>query len=334
MPRKQSEFKWEKPKAFEEIEKNLPPQWGWLTFFEWLSDWMFYAFDRSAFVRLFLQGFAGIAVLAGIISFSFEVSDREEERVLKAWKVIADGQKLSSNVGQKDALTFLYSKGKPLRKIDLSGAYLARIDLSKASLSSSILKGVDLTLASLRDASLIGANLEEANLAYANLKNASLIGANLEGANLNKANLEGADLFNANLKNADLEAADLEKANLLLANLEKADLEKANLEGANLNKANLEGADLEKANLIGADLQWAKLKGANLIDATLVVVKNLTCAQLESALIGENTKLPDYLKLSGGVLKINNFTKLVGTKLKILKGYQCEEIKPTKQKKN
>ena len=57
-------------------------------------------------------------------------------------------------------------------------------------------------------------------------------------------------------------------------------------------------ADLHGANLQGTDLLVADLRGANLPGADLRNVKGLTKAQIESAFIDDETKLPDGLRPS------------------------------------
>ena len=71
------------------------------------------------------------------------------------------------------------------------------------------------------------------------------------------------------------------------AYLRRTDLSGANLEGANLRGANLTDAILRGANLKDAILKGTILRGADLTDA-----KNLTRAQLETAIIDDRTRLP------------------------------------------
>ena len=71
------------------------------------------------------------------------------------------------------------------------------------------------------------------------------------------------------------------------AYLRRTDLSNANLESANLSGANLTDAILRGANLKNAILKGTILRGADLTDA-----KNLTRAQLETAIIDDRTKLP------------------------------------------
>jgi uncharacterized protein YjbI with pentapeptide repeats len=105
---------------------------------------------------------------------------------------------------------------------------------------------------------------------------------NLIGADLCSAKLMRIDLSNGNLSQADLSCAYLIRANLSGANLQDADLSDAVLSESNLTEANLEGADLTDTYLNGADLRGAK---------------NLTCDQVEFAIIDKDTKFPDYMNI-------------------------------------
>jgi len=65
----------------------------------------------------------------------------------------------------------------------------------------------------------------------------------------------------------------------------------AQLAKYDLNHLNLAGVNLQDANLQGANLLGARLGGTNLLDS-----KNLTEEQVKSAVIDEETKLPEHLK--------------------------------------
>jgi len=123
------------------------------------------------------------------------------------------------------------------------------------------------------------------------LHGTDLHGADLSGAHLFEADLSGADLSRANLSGAILSGAILSGANLFEADLSRAILSGANLRGTDLSGANLNGAHLIEATLSGANLFVATLRGAVLRGA-----KNLTREQIESAIINEETQLPDYLQ--------------------------------------
>jgi uncharacterized protein YjbI with pentapeptide repeats len=80
----------------------------------------------------------------------------------------------------------------------------------------------------------------------------------------------------------------------------KLDVHGAYLRGTDLSNANLEGANLSGANFTnaifrGADLKNAILKGTILRGADLTNAKNLTRAQLETAIIDDRTRLPELV---------------------------------------
>ena len=101
------------------------------------------------------------------------------------------------------------------------------------------------------------------------------------------------DLSNVQISDATLALADLSDIGLFKTDLFRAFLSNANLSGAYLDGANLSGAYLDGANLSGAFL-----RGANLIGADLNGAKNLTCEQIQFAIIDQYTKFPDYIKVT------------------------------------
>jgi len=86
--------------------------------------------------------------------------------------------------------------------VDLSGANLSNIVLTKANLTGANLTRANLTVAKLNTANLTRANLTSADLSGVILTHADLSGVNLTNANLTRANLTDANLTNANLTNA------------------------------------------------------------------------------------------------------------------------------------
>jgi uncharacterized protein YjbI with pentapeptide repeats len=185
-----------------------------------------------------------------------------------------------------------------LKKAHLEGADLSLAHLEGADIQEAHLEGAQLIGAYLHEAFLHGARLEGANLGLSNLEVARLNGAHLEGAFLADAKLEWANLQGAHLEGAKLQGAHLKKANLREAHLEGTNLLEARLEGADLVGAHLEGAVFLGAHLKGADLMGADLRGTDLRWADLRWATGLTQKQIDSAIIDENTKLPDYLKPS------------------------------------
>jgi uncharacterized protein YjbI with pentapeptide repeats len=184
---------------------------------------------------------------------------------------------------------------KHLGGLILGQVHLAGADLAEADMHGAFLEKANLSGADLRGANLIAAELGSVNLSHANLKNAKLLravlngailkAANLDNAHLHKARIQGADLRGANFAEADMHGAFLKKANL-----SGADLRGANLIAAELGSVNLSHANLKNAKLLKADLSGAILKAANFWNAI-----GLTCDQILSAVIDEETRLPDYI---------------------------------------
>ncbi|MGD9658844.1 MAG: pentapeptide repeat-containing protein [Methylocystis sp.] len=80
------------------------------------------------------------------------------------------------------------------------------------------------------------------------------------------------------------------KIDLSGAFIRRTDLSNANLKGADLS-----GADCANVNFRGANLQDAILDGTNLKGADLTGARNLTRAQIERAIIDDQTILPSDL---------------------------------------
>jgi len=71
------------------------------------------------------------------------------------------------------------------------------------------------------------------------------------------------------------------------SNFSRATIAQANLQKANLQEASFPGSDFTGVRLDAADLRQANLRGANLTGAL-----GLTQAQIDSACVDEQTKLP------------------------------------------
>jgi uncharacterized protein YjbI with pentapeptide repeats len=188
-----------------------------------------------------------------------------------------------------------------LDSLDLSGVNFRSVNLSNASLRSSVFYGPgedqrfgtfddwisDFSGANLRDADLTGAMLNNvimnrSNLIRATLNKAKLSKSRLVGANLSSAQLIAADLRQAILESASLSGAELGEAKLTSANLHSARLGQVKAVGgdfsfAKLTQSNLQAADLSRANLSNANLRQADLSSTKLFKA------NLRNAQLQNA---------------------------------------------------
>ena len=113
----------------------------------------------------------------------------------------------------------------PGEGLNLEGADLRRINLTRGDLTGANLIGADLEGADLFQTILIGADLQRANLVEADASIAVLATANLIGANLRRVSLASADLTLAKLQSADLRDAELKWASLSLADVTDADFE-------------------------------------------------------------------------------------------------------------
>jgi hypothetical protein len=144
-----------------------------------------------------------------------------------------------TNLRTDDLLTLIEAHGGPYR-LDLSGCYLARINLGRAALEVELAKrraggatdeppwrsllsdGMALSDAILHDTYLSNANLEGAELTGSDLSDAKLMGANLDNALLWHSDFRGAFVFDTGFRGADFLGAHLRGVDLYDAQLEGA----------------------------------------------------------------------------------------------------------------
>ena len=110
---------------------------------------------------------------------------------------------------------------------------------------------------------LMGASLNKINLSKADLRRAHLNFANLSGAQLGAAQLINTDLMRADLSRAHLRDVDLSGADLMRAHLTNADLSDADLSGTHFGGADLSDANLSRAHLKFTDFSRAQLSSTN-----------------------------------------------------------------------
>lgn len=209
-----------------------------------------------------------------------------------------------ADISTQQIAAMLHKSG-PGDRLDLSGRFLAYLDLSDlnfkgASLARSDLYGADFTGANLSGADLSGTRLDRsvlirANLAGANVSDATILRPTIysdmssnpadapkfQGANLRRIQVQ-ADLSGADFRGADLTAANFSPLEsrpgqgtlVTLARnvLKGCDFSGARMQRADLTKAVLwfarfTGADLTDANFTGADLSRADFAGADLTNA-------------------------------------------------------------------
>ena len=75
-------------------------------------------------------------------------------------------------------------------------------------------------------------------------------------------------------------------------------LRRTDWSGADLTGADISGTDVSHASFVGANFEASNLRGTIFRGADLTGAKNLTVEQLQSAVIDETTRLPDYIDRS------------------------------------
>lgn len=148
----------------------------------------------------------------------------------------------------RDRLPVMRSADPELH-LDLSYAYLERVDLSH----------MDLSDADVAYADLHGARLSETSLRKARAYKTVLAGAYLHGADLLEADLGEADLTGARLRGTNLVSAKLRDAIATRAQFQQARMQEAHFEGATLIGARFEQAVLTNAYFNGAIFDDAAL---------------------------------------------------------------------------
>ncbi|MDA8560422.1 pentapeptide repeat-containing protein [Nitrospinae bacterium] len=142
--------------------------------------------------------------------------------------------------------------------------------------------GKDLGSIDLTKSHLPMSEFKESNLSHSDFRGALLFTSRFEGANLSQANFQGVDVSSSSF----------EGANFSQANFQGADVNNSSFQGANLSQANFQGAIM-----IGSRFHDASFTGADLRGADLRKAKGLTFEQIKTAVIDENTFLPDLFAL-------------------------------------
>ncbi|WP_218932198.1 pentapeptide repeat-containing protein [Adhaeretor mobilis] len=187
---------------------------------------------------------------------------------------------------------FLQAAGLDLTQAWLTRVNLTRADFSNAMLTDADLTGANLTTTNFRSADLTGAYLADVNAPSVSFSSANLTGADLSGAFLNRAifnrtAVAGADFSGALLNGARFDArfepgitpAQLATtASYQAGDLSGIELKWHDLSGANLAGQNLSDADFFAANLANVNFTGAVVRGAQFTS----VAATFTPAQLYS----------------------------------------------------
>lgn len=142
-----------------------------------------------------------LAIVIARSAFNAQKEALEHQQVLGAWSLLA--QKGTGDLGRKDALEFLHSKGKSLAGLDLSNAYLVGLKLNGADLT-----GCNFTGANLTDAEFVECNFTKATFDNTKCTLAKFISSILYNiAFVNNTLLEGVDFSKSDLRKSDLTGA-------------------------------------------------------------------------------------------------------------------------------
>lgn len=208
-----------------------------------------------------------------------------------------------------------------LTAIDLEGASIPGVCLTRALMSSAKLRGADLSDTYMVMVGLSKASLQGAFLFNTYMMGSQLVGANVAGAKFTRARMqrvflqhvvgEEASFFEAKLNGSRITRGNLRGATFQDADMRESWLAGTDFEGASFEGANLEYADFsyifptlmnykdhaKAANLKGVNMKNAKLKGAVLhgVDLRSVVLEG---ANVEDSCWNEKTQWPDGLKPS------------------------------------
>ncbi|EFL20834.1 pentapeptide repeat family protein [Streptomyces himastatinicus ATCC 53653] len=179
-----------------------------------------------------------------------------------------------------------------LAESDLRGAELQGLSFERGDMRRCLLRGSNLRQAILREAELDGTDLRGARLDGADLTGGRLSRTDLRGAEIKEATFTDCSLSSARLDDAWASSVSLRRADLFSARLDGARLDGADLRDATLINVSLVRVDLTGADLSGADVYGADFTGAVLVAADLRSVQSLTPEQLNSAVLGQLTRLP------------------------------------------
>ena len=194
-------------KSWGECKKTIKHKWHIpFVFVEWIC-WRIKPFlEQLAFLKV-LEHLGRLAILFAVISYFWggnerrmQVENQRKAKHFQAWQLINASQGNSSSGGRIDALQDLANDNVSLAGVDLSNAYLTRIDLKK---------GTSLYEANLTRANIFEANLEGVYFADANCTETFFAGTNLRGTDFRGANLKGAILTGVEFNWVDLRDSNL-----------------------------------------------------------------------------------------------------------------------------
>lgn len=244
-----------KPESWKSKKSGFKGKWHSaitipLMWFEWVCEWMAFGLKRWAFIEI-IENLGKLSVLFALVLFITESDERANLKSHQAWQVVTTAYGKPGDLGRIVAIQDLADQNYSLLEVDVSNAYLRRLDIGD------------------KNAMAWGAKFNDTDLKAANLR-----GTRFSAAHFERSKLHYADLSNTKLDYTYLRCAEFIKANLRNASLEGAHLEFANFYGANLEGANLlniknfkeiyciKGANLKNVEASDDFLLWARSKGA------------------------------------------------------------------------
>lgn len=199
----------DRPRPWHQFRTHIPYRWlAPLFFLDWLTQWAVYAMSHVSLLEL-LEYCGSFSILIAVIFYFLDGPERIKLKHYQAWQVINTAQGKGGSGGRTDALHELNEDHVPLVGVDVSDAFLQKVDLKNADLRRSDFRSAD-----LKGAELVGASLEQAELGSANLREINLTKANLTNARVVDADLTDAELSGALLHGLTLDRTDLRGANL------------------------------------------------------------------------------------------------------------------------
>jgi hypothetical protein len=176
------------PEPWPIIRSGVTYRWAVPFYFaEWLGDCLAYRLSRWSLLAV-LEYLGTLSLLLAAVSYFSEAHGRLEQKHYQAWQVINTAQGKGGSGGRIDALQNLNDDRVPLVGVDLSGAFLQRVQLPDADLRRSTMRGTNLL-----GATFAGANLTDSALASSNFRRADLHRATLTSADLAGTTLHGGD---------------------------------------------------------------------------------------------------------------------------------------------
>jgi uncharacterized protein YjbI with pentapeptide repeats len=181
-----------------------------------------------------------------------------------------------------------------LKLVEFQAANISGVNLSRSDFTSANFSGADFSNSDLMNSDFSFANFSDVNFSGSDLRNVKFFRTNLSGADFSNSDLSDSYLCESNLTNAKLIGTNLNNAHLGSDYIDN-DYDDDYYPGQHEEEEHNPDWNLP-ANLSGALLIDAKMTGAKLMGADLSKSTMLTKQQIDSAIISEYTKLPDYLR--------------------------------------